>query len=416
MKICFLIDARSPIALNWVRFFVGKRHDVHIISSYPCTSDASLNAFMYVLPVAFSGLVKFSNINRNGSTWLRVIQSDYLQGISKSFFYFLRYWLGPLDVFRYVSKVRCIVDEIKPDLFHAMRIPFEGLLAAEALRGSRIPFLISVWGNDFTLFGKRYPLIATLTRRAMQRADALHCDCFRDLRLAYRWGFQDYKPATVLPGAGGVQTDVFYAGPDKSLVRMEANIPSDSSLVVINPRGFRSYVRNDIFFRAIPRVLQRRPDVMFLCSAMKNNTVAENWLNNLGISHAVRLLPTVSHEQMADFFRLAQVTVSPSVHDGTPNTLLEAMACGCFPVAGDIESVREWITDGVNGLLCDPTDPESLAKAILCALDDADLRQRARRYNLKLVAERAGNEYVMEQAEHFYYRVVEYSLPKRKMS
>ena len=37
-----------------------------------------------------------------------------------------------------------------------------------------------------------------------------------------------------------------------------------------------------------------------------------------------------------------------------PEAILEAMALGCFPIAGDIESVREWITPGVNGILVDP--------------------------------------------------------------
>lgn len=54
---------------------------------------------------------------------------------------------------------------------------------------------------------------------------------------------------------------------------------------------------------------------------------------------------------MAELFRLSSVAVSPSLHDGTPNTLLEAMDCGCIIVTGDIESVREWINDGENGSL-----------------------------------------------------------------
>ena len=49
---------------------------------------------------------------------------------------------------------------------------------------------------------------------------------------------------------------------------------------------------------------------------------------------------------MAAVFQGARVAVSPSTHDGTPNTLLEAMSCGSFPVAGDIESLREWIEPG----------------------------------------------------------------------
>jgi glycosyltransferase involved in cell wall biosynthesis len=115
----------------------------------------------------------------------------------------------------------------------------------------------------------------------------------------------------------------------------------------------------------------------------------------------------VPREQMADFFRLAQVSVSPSVHDGTPNSLIEAMACGCFPVAGDIESVREWITDGENGLLCDPTNPDSIARAILRALKDQGLRDKSREINLQLVNERADYDKVMLKAETFYHRVIQ---------
>jgi glycosyltransferase involved in cell wall biosynthesis len=112
---------------------------------------------------------------------------------------------------------------------------------------------------------------------------------------------------------------------------------------------------------------------------------------------------------MAELFRLAHISVSPSLHDGTPNTLLEAMACGSFPVAGDIESVREWITDGVNGLLCDVTSPDSLGRAITRALQDSSLRSEAKEHNLKLVGERADYDTVMPQAEELYRRLVRVS-------
>jgi len=139
---------------------------------------------------------------------------------------------------------------------------------------------------------------------------------------------------------------------------------------------------------------------------MHGNPVATRWVKKLAIADSVRLLPTVPHQQMASLFRTAQIMVSPSVHDGTPNTLLEAMASGCFPVAGDIESIREWISDGLNGLLCDSTSPESLATAIVHALHDGELRRRAADYNQRLIADRAEYGTVMTQAEEFYDQVV----------
>jgi glycosyltransferase involved in cell wall biosynthesis len=101
------------------------------------------------------------------------------------------------------------------------------------------------------------------------------------------------------------------------------------------------------------------------------------------------------------------VSVSPSMHDGTPNTLLEAMACGCFPIAGDLESIREWLVRGETGLIIDPADDEGLAWAILRALQDDGLRQTAARRNIEVIRQRADYPACMQQAEGFYRQVVE---------
>ena len=82
------------------------------------------------------------------------------------------------------------------------------------------------------------------------------------------------------------------------------------------------------------------------------------------------------------------------------------MACGCLPVAGALESVQEWVTDGVNGLLCDPRRPDSIAAGIVRALDDHDLRRAAAEHNVALVAERAEYRACMRAAERFYADLV----------
>jgi glycosyltransferase involved in cell wall biosynthesis len=139
---------------------------------------------------------------------------------------------------------------------------------------------------------------------------------------------------------------------------------------------------------------------------MAGNAVAQGWVERLKIGDAVRLLPAMPHSQMAKSYQASLVTLSLSQHDGTPNTLLEAMACGCFPVVGDIESVHEWIIDGENGLFCDPTNPESVARAISRALTDAELRDRARELNLRLISERADYGVSMAAAADFYAKLV----------
>ncbi|HEX5732545.1 MAG TPA: glycosyltransferase [Blastocatellia bacterium] len=409
MRIVFVADARSAISRSWIAYFVKRGDDVHVISTYPCAGDVIGGAQVHQLPVAFSGFSRISHngmvaSNRQPSLFARALAGLRIGALS-NLSTTARFWLGPVELNRHVARARDLLTSINPDVVHAMRIPFEGIIAAKATP-ARFPLLISVWGNDFTLIARRYPMVARQTRRTLERADALHCDCRRDLKLAERdWGFSRQKPSAVLPGAGGIETSLFNPEGDMSGLRESLDIPVDAP-VVINPRGFRGYVRNDIFFQSIPLVLEKHPRALFLCVGMQGNPVAEKWMNQLAIRDSVRLLPAAPHKEMAALFRLADVTVSPSLHDGTPNSLLEAMACGCFPVAGDIESVREWIIEGENGLICDATSRESVACALARALEDQGLRDRAREVNLKLIAERAEYGRVMREAENFYSRVV----------
>jgi glycosyltransferase involved in cell wall biosynthesis len=135
---------------------------------------------------------------------------------------------------------------------------------------------------------------------------------------------------------------------------------------------------------------------------MAGEPEAEKWVQKFGLRNSVEILPKVTRNEMGDLYRRSVITVSPSVHDGTPNTLLEGMACGCFPIAGDIESLKEWITSERNGLLFDPSDPTALSDAILSALDHHELMQQAGEINVRMVSQRAEYFQVMHNAEQFY--------------
>lgn len=396
-----MADARSPTAQNWIRHFVG-RHELHVISSYPANPIPGTETT--VIPFAFAWLKKrpasvgSSNPSGPKKSMARILARQKRLAAKA------QRWFAPLELPWHDDKIRHHIEDLRPDLVHALRIPYEGIMAARTVRED-IPLLISVWGNDFTLHANSYWLTSRATRRAMQRADALLTDCQRDIGLAQQWGFDIRKPHAVWPGAGGVKTDLFYPDEPSSELRARYQIPTDAP-VVINPRGIRQYVRNDSFFRAIPLVLSHKPETIFVALSMQNHMLAEEWARRTGKRDNIRLLPPVSHHQMPDLFRLAQVMVSPSVHDGTPNTLLEAMACGCLPIVGAVESVYEWIVDGENGLVCDPTNPQALAAAILRALTDDDLRRRAQQQNIVLVRTRADYYRVMPQAESFYEALV----------
>jgi glycosyltransferase involved in cell wall biosynthesis len=390
MRLLFVADGRSPIALNWMEYFVQTGHEVHLVSSCPCTPPLSL-ASLRIIPIAFGEAA--GRPNGRGASRTSLIRALFPVRLRTA----IKQHFGPNTLPSAARQLQQAIAEIKPDLVHAMRIPYEGMLAA--LTQPPCPLLVSVWGNDFTLHAPSTPRMRDLTRLTLQRADALHTDCERDHRLAMTWGFAPHKPVMTLPGAGGVQLDIFKANPRE-------NIGEEKDFMIVNPRGVRAYVRNDTFFQAIPRVLAQNPAVRFICPGMAGEAAILHWIETLNISQAVTLLPHLPRADMASLFRQAQMAVSITEHDGTPNTLLEALASGCFPIAGDIETLREWITPGVNGFLVPPGDAQALANAILSAPAQPDLCRRAREINLQIVSERANYTKVMPQALAFYQNII----------
>ena len=386
MRLLFVADGRSPIAQNWIRYFAnraegsGETYEVFLASTFACSLDFPLNG-LEVISVAFSGLKKATQ--RPGTAPARTV------GLRTA----IRQWFGPLTIRRAARQLQNFIERVKPDLVHAMRIPYEGMMAADAYEGT--PLIVSTWGNDFTLHGPSTRLMSHYTRWTMQVTDALHADCRRDIRLAKEWGFEPGKPALLAPGNGGIRTDIFY--PPEHPVQEP---------IILNPRGFRPYVRNDVYFRAIPLVLEKRPDAKFIFALMAGESQAEEWIRELKIGDSVELLPPLSHSKMAATFRRAQVVASPGIHDGTPNTLLEGIACGCFPIAGDLESIREWITPNENGLLFNSSGPQSIADTILTAIENKNLRENAAGLNQNIIAERAEYGQNMQRAEEFYGEVV----------
>jgi len=403
MRLVFIADGRSPIAQNWIGGLAAAGFEVHLISTTQADWDAPL-AGRHMVSVAYSGLAKPLRPGNVPAAGRGLASGAGAMNVRAA----ARKWIGPWLLDKPAAQIRRIVEDIQPDLVHAMRIPFEGMVAAQA--GFNAPLLVSVWGNDFTLHASAAPGMRLRTRETLQRCDGLHADCRRDLELAREWGWRPGRPEIVLPGNGGIRQEIFHRrSPEETLSPTLAaaleGIP-DGSQLVVNPRGFRGYVRSDTFFRSIPLVLARKPDAHFLCPTMAGEPQAEMWLERLGIRRAVRLLPRLAPDEMAQLFSRAHVAVSPSEHDGTPNTLLESMACGAFPVAGDLDSIREWIADGENGLLIDPSDPDKLAAAVLRALDDEPLRTAAAMKNEAEIATRASQPDVLRRATLFYREIM----------
>ncbi|HPC05481.1 MAG TPA: glycosyltransferase family 4 protein [Anaerolineaceae bacterium] len=396
MKILLVADGRSPITRQWVKAVNGMGHTLYLASTFPCEPVPGIEDSA-IIPVAFSNMagtqVAGGSKKRAASSLVRKARKPLMH---------LRYWLGPLTLPKAGDLLANLVNRWKPDLVHALRIPFEGMLASYTPKN--IPLAVSIWGNDLTLHTRGSSSMRRWTRRAVERADGLLADAPRDIRLSSQWGFDPGKPALVVPGSGGIDLAEI-----NTALQAPAEYPwlKQGRYHIINPRGLRpGYINTREFFAAIPLVLEQYPESVFLCPGMQGQEEAEGYARQYRVERSVELLPYLSQAELWQLFSRCEISASISTHDGTPNTLLEAMACGSFPVAGDLESLRDWITPGVNGFLVDPYQPVEIARAILSALDNTPLRQAARLVNIELVKSRASREAAQNTLQPFFEKVL----------
>lgn len=301
------------------------------------------------------------------------------------------------------ATIRRSVRVFRPDIVHALRIPFEGILSEPVLRNAEQPFIVSIWGNDLTLFAASGEWFSRATKRVLASTDALHCDCERDVKLARTFGYKG--PAVVLPTCGGLNPLVFPGSASAERARARLGIDAGRP-IIFDPRAARQYTRHDIVFAALPAVLSEFPDALIVTVGIDNDSELQSFAGQLGVRKSVAFLPKQNATRMSELYAAAEVIVSATEHDGTPNSVLEAMSCGSFPIVSDLESLREWIDDEVNGLVVDLT-PAGFSSGIIQALRDGGLRARAAAHNRKLISRKATRGVVSPAIGDFYRKALE---------
>ena len=149
------------------------------------------------------------------------------------------------------------------------------------------------------------------------------------------------------------------------------------------------YKGNDRVIRALPSVLTRYPDALYLVVGDGDDRPRlEALAAELGVTEKVRFVGLVSSEELPDYFRVADVFVMPSTGEGFGIVFLEAMACGIPVIGGNKDGSLDALADGVLGFAVDPENDEELVSAICSALRNARPEaSRSRRFDIQFFTE-----------------------------
>ncbi|MFW9979854.1 MAG: glycosyltransferase family 4 protein, partial [Candidatus Thorarchaeota archaeon] len=88
-------------------------------------------------------------------------------------------------------------------------------------------------------------------------------------------------------------------------------------------------------------------------------------INDYNLAQSVSLLGRIPLTNLLQLYQHSDLLVLPSIAEGLPTVLLEAMACGTIPIATDLPGNRDVIQNERNGLLFQLDDKESLLRSLL---------------------------------------------------
>ena len=129
-------------------------------------------------------------------------------------------------------------------------------------------------------------------------------------------------------------------------------------------------------------------------------------VDRLGLQRRVTFAGHVRHDQLAPFYRTADLFALASEFDNSPNVVLEAMACGLAVVATDVGGVSEYVAAGKGGELVPARDASALAGALGTWLDEAPRRRDAAAFNRQRMVQQFSWRVSSERLLDVYNRVV----------
>lgn len=304
--------------------------------------------------------------------------------------------LLPTKLAGYAAALGAVKKELGsfgPDIVNAIYAGGYGFIGAQS--GFR-PLVVSAIGSDMLVdypssFVHRLQIEYALRRAALVTTDAESLSC-----------------AVVRAGVEPSRIVEIYFGIDPSVFNREGRTErGDGPLRIVSTRNLHPVYRLETLIAAFAGLSGKTDARLVICGDGPERGALESKAREAGVSDTITFAGRLDPDGIADELKKADIYVSTSRSDSTSVSLLEAMACGSVPVVTDLDANREWIRNGVSGLLFRTGDETGLAAAMLTIHEDPVMAASMREEAAVAVEKRGLWLSNMERAEIEFRRLAE---------
>jgi len=320
MRVVLLADAPYIHTRRWIDYFVEAGHDCHVVSFRPAEVPGA--------------------------------KIHHIAGGEP---------LGKARYLLHARRVGRLIEQLQPDVLHAMHLTSYGFLGA--LSGFR-PLVISVWGTDVLEAPHLTPFHRWLTKHALSHADAITATGLHLATETTHWA-PAAMPVTVIPYGADLERFIAVERPEGGPVV----IGTAARLSV--EKGIRylieafALLRDRFGARVRLRIAGDGPERGAIDALIQRHNLRDS----------VEMLGWIEHKDVPAFLNSLDVFVLPSTYEGFGVAAVEASASGLPVVATNVYGIPDVVSDGRTGLLVPPKDPPALADALTRMVDDPSLRR-----------------------------------------
>ena len=198
---------------------------------------------------------------------------------------------------------------------------------------------------------------------------------------------------TPVPGSGGIDVN--------ELASKWSNPPS-ARRVIVWPKSYET-----IWSKAVPVLFALRnvwnriqPCEVYM---LATNSEVKLWLSTLptDMQRKIHVFEGIPRKAVLDILVKSRVLIAPSLIDGVPNSLYEAMASGALPIVSPLPTITD-VVGKTNVIFANNLDQSELEKAIVQAMTDNNLVDEYAERNLKLVKDLADINTIRQKAIDYY--------------
>lgn len=275
-------------------------------------------------------------------------------------------------------RARKFIRDLKPDIVHAHYASSGGLVAW--MSGYR-PYAVTIHGSDLLVRAKSATGTALL-RRVLRGAQLVNPVANHMTSLLREWGVREDR-TLVMPFGIDLRKLPFVPKADR--------LAGGVKLLCTRTLNRPVYDIPTLLHALAKARSQGSPATLTLASGDWEPSLKE-LAGQLGLEQAVTFGSGYTIQDLPAMMAEHDVYVSASLSDGASVSLMEAMACGVFPLVSDIPANREWLVDQQNAFLFAPGDREGLARLILCLPQRREFIEQAVLPNRKLAEAKADRE------------------------